>query len=265
MPAPPEERTALARIRASHPFDLRPLLAVWETTLACDHACAHCRDGSQTGGHDNELTTAEGLTLIAQVASMGTPQMVLAGGDPAKRADLEVLVAAGASAGMKMAVACAATPLMSNDRLASLALAGVTTIAISLDGPDAALHDARRYAGSFAHTLRIVGEARALGLELQIETTIGPHNYPAIEAIAQRAHAIGAAHWAVHVSVPRGREREDLAQEGDLLEHVLHHVAEIGERGYFEVRVTHAPHFRRIMMLRRSPEVAAGILRDVDG
>ncbi len=258
VPPPPEDRAPLARIRASHPFDQRPLLAVWAVTRTCSVGCEH-------GWHDGDLTTDEGEALIKRIASMGTPHLVLAGGDPAVRGDLEHLVAAGVSAGMTVAIACESTPRMSNDRLASLALAGVTRIAVSLNGPDATLHDAQVSVGSFAHTIRIVEEAHALGLAVQVETTLGPHNYAAVEAIAQKAHALGATHWAVHASIPKGREREDLAQEGDTLEQVLHHVAEISERGYFEVRVTHAPHFRRILMQRRSPEAAAGILRDVDG
>ena len=45
-------------------FDQQPLLAVWETTQACDLACVDCRAGAQTLRHPLELTTGDAKCLI---------------------------------------------------------------------------------------------------------------------------------------------------------------------------------------------------------
>ena len=64
----------------------RPILAVWEITLACDLACGHC--GSRAGrARPDELTTAEALDLVDQLAELGVIEVVLIGGESYLRDD----------------------------------------------------------------------------------------------------------------------------------------------------------------------------------
>src|SRR5580700_10409500 len=69
----------------------RPIYAVWEVTLACDLACRHC--GSRAGhGRPDELTTAEALDLVDQMADLGVKEVTLIGGEAYLRADwLEII------------------------------------------------------------------------------------------------------------------------------------------------------------------------------
>src|SRR5215207_8579766 len=54
----------------------RPIYAVWEITLACDLACRHC--GSRAGrARPDELTTAEALDLVDQLAVLGVKEVTL--------------------------------------------------------------------------------------------------------------------------------------------------------------------------------------------
>src|SRR5688500_4326168 len=58
----------------------RPIYAVWEITLACDLACRHC--GSRAGkARPDELTTAEAIDLVAQMADLGVREIALIGGE----------------------------------------------------------------------------------------------------------------------------------------------------------------------------------------
>jgi len=73
---------------AARPIDrrLRPIYAVWEITLACDLACRHC--GSRAGrGRPDELTTAEALDLIDQMARLDVKEVTLIGGEAYLRDD----------------------------------------------------------------------------------------------------------------------------------------------------------------------------------
>src|SRR5271155_2490385 len=64
----------------------RPIYAVWEITLACDLACRHC--GSRAGrDRPDELTTAEALDLVDQMADLGGKEVTLIGGEAYLRAD----------------------------------------------------------------------------------------------------------------------------------------------------------------------------------
>ncbi|MBL8721698.1 MAG: hypothetical protein JNL79_37270, partial [Myxococcales bacterium] len=64
----------------------RPVYAVWEVTLACDLSCRHC--GSRAGhARPDELTTAECLDVIDQLADLGTMEIVFIGGEVYLRED----------------------------------------------------------------------------------------------------------------------------------------------------------------------------------
>ena len=57
-----------------------PLYCVWEITLACDLGCKHC--GSRAGkARPEELTTAQALEVVAQLAEVGVRDCVLIGGE----------------------------------------------------------------------------------------------------------------------------------------------------------------------------------------
>ena len=254
----------LTRKTAAHPFSERPLLAIWELTQACDLACVHCRACAVPGRDPLELTTDEGKALLSSIHEMGTRIIVLTGGDPAKRPDLVELVEHGARAGLVMNVTPSGTPLVTRDLLRALRDAGMQRMAISIDGPDDATHDAfRRVDGSFAHTMRILEDAAALGIERQINTTLGPQNLRAMESMAELARTAGAVLWSVFVVVPVGRALTSLLLSPARLEAALVELAAIAERGWFDVKTTAAPHFRRIQLERKATS-AIGLLRDVD-
>src|SRR4051812_43782865 len=63
-----------------------PILCVWEITLRCDLACRHC--GSRAGpARPDELSTAECLDLVRQLAELGTREIALIGGEAYLRED----------------------------------------------------------------------------------------------------------------------------------------------------------------------------------
>ena len=69
----------------------RPIVAVWEITLACNLKCSHC--GSRAGTRRvGELTTSECLDVVAQLARMGVREVALIGGEAFLRRDwLEIV------------------------------------------------------------------------------------------------------------------------------------------------------------------------------
>ena len=246
-------------------FDDHPLLAIWEVNQACDLVCQHCRACATPHRDPAELTTAEGRAVLDAVRAMGTPVVVLTGGDPAKRADLPDLVAYGASLGLTMTVTPSGTPVMTDALVAALARAGAARLAVSLDGPDAATHDAfRGVDGSFAESLRILRAARACGVPVQVNTSVGPHNAKALRAMADLAASLDVTLWAVFVVVPTGRAGASLLLRAHGVERLLEELADIAATAPFDVKTTAAPHFRRVMMQRRAPGGASGVLRDVD-
>jgi AdoMet-dependent heme synthase len=86
---------------------------------------------------------------------------VFSGGDAMKRPDIVELVEYGAALGLRMAITPATTPLTTREQLQQLKDAGLSRLAISLDGSHAGIHDEfRQVAGSFDHGLRILRRRR---------------------------------------------------------------------------------------------------------
>ena len=245
-------------------FDDHPLVAIWETTQACDLVCAHCRACATPHLDPRELSTAQGKKLLSAFAAMGTPLCVLTGGDPAKRPDLVELVAHGARTGMTMALTPSGTPLMTAELLGALKAAGLARVAVSVDGPRAEMHDTfRGVAGSFEESMRILRQARAIGLETQINFTLSRPSLAELDAMAALTREVGAAMLVVFVVIPTGRATGALTLSDAEIETALERLADIGEGAPFQIKTTGAPQLRRILMSRKAKDVPTGLLRDV--
>lgn len=230
-------------------FSLAPFLVFWETTRACDLACQHCRASAVPTRSPEELSTEEGKALLDEIRAMGCPLVVLTGGDPAKRPDLVELVRHGSDIGLRVALTPSATPLVTRELLVELKDAGLARLAISLDGVDAATHDAfRGFEGSFTRTHEILRMAADLGLTTQVNTSITPSNEHQLEAIAETISDLGIQLWGVFVLVPTGRAQMEDILEAEALEGILERLAVIAETASFDVKTTAAPHFRRVLL-----------------
>lgn len=227
-------------------FDLAPLLVIWETTQACDLACRHCRASAQPGRHPEELSTDEGRRLIDSVAEMGTPLLILSGGDPLNRPDLAQLVAHGKARGLRMATIPAATEQLRFERLQELKEAGIDQIAFSLDFPRPHLHDAfRQVPGAFDRTIEAAGWARQLGIPLQINTTVCGETAPYMEEMAAFVANLGIVFWEVFFLVPMGRGTLLRGLHADECERLFEVLWRAESQRRFVLKVTEAPHYRR--------------------
>jgi AdoMet-dependent heme synthase len=234
-------------------FTERPFLVIWEVTRACALACVHCRADAIARRDPRELTTGEGRALIDQVASFGAPAplLVLTGGDPMWRKDLADLVRHGVEAGLSVALTPSGTAAPTRARLAELQAAGLSRLAVSLDGPDADTHDRfRRVRGSFRYTQRIIGDAVELGLPLQINTTVSQLTLPHLHAMADLVGTLPVSLWAVFFLVQTGRGTGvDPITAGEC-EEALRFLARLSRTAPFGIKTTEAPHYRRVLAER---------------
>jgi AdoMet-dependent heme synthase len=230
-------------------FAERPFIAIWEVTRACALACVHCRAAAIPRRDPEELTTAEGLTLLDRIAAFGAPAplVVLTGGDPLRRPDLVELVAYGTKIGLSVSLTPSGTGAATASRLRALRDAGLARLAVSLDGATPEAHDAfRRVRGSHAHTMRIIETARALGLPLQINTTVSRETQGELPLLAEQVTALDVALWALFFLIPVGRAQVNQALPAVEIERVLEWAAELQARVPFGIKTTEAPHYQRV-------------------
>ena len=238
---------------ASSPFDFdrSPFTVAWEVTRACALRCVHCRAVAQPRRHPAELTTEEGLRLVEQVADAGARVLVITGGDPFMRPDIEEFVRHGRELGLRVALSPSATGRVTRERMTRLAEAGVEAVHVSVDGSTAPVHDAfRGVRGSFARTERVLALVRSLGLSLQVGTTVCRRNVHDLAGIADLVRAAGAQVWSVFFLVPTGRAQVDDLLSAEEHEAVLTWLAEFAQSAPFYVRTTAAPQFRRVVLER---------------
>jgi len=246
--APPMKQTARELSREN--FARSPLLVYYEVTQACDLACAHCRACAQTEPRPGELTTEQSLRLIDQLTEFPSPPvLVFTGGDPLKRADIFELVEYATSLGLQVAITPSATPLVTPRAIRRLRRAGISRLAVSMDGADARTHDAvRGVAGSFDRTLEILADARQEGISTQVNTTITPTNVDQIERMAELLAGQGIVMWSVFFLVPTGRASNAPRLSADESEAAFERLWRQSQHQPYAIKTTEAPHYRRFVI-----------------
>jgi len=240
-------------------FDQSPFLVIWETTQACDLACQHCRAEARPYRDRGELSTIEAMQLMNRVRHFGRPLFVLTGGDPLKRPDTVDLVEHGAGIGLRMAMTPSGTPLMTPKVIRQLKDAGLSRLAVSLDGSTAEIHDRfRGMAGSYDWTIRMIRAARGIGLSTQINTTVAQHNVDDFENLIELMDGLGISLWSVFFLVPTGRAKpEDIASPEEF-EHIFNRMYDLSKTAPFDIKSTAAPQYRRVILQRQVAERRAG-------
>ena len=234
-------------------FNERPFIVIWETTQACDLACLHCRACAQPLRSALELSTDDAKRLIDEIASLEAPVFVMTGGDPLKRPDIFELVKYGAERGVRTSLTPSATPLLTLEAITKLRDAGLARLAVSLDGPTAAIHDAfRRVQGSYEWTLNAVRWARQIGLPVQINTTITRHNLQYIDEMIALLETLDVVLWSVFFLVPTGRGQTTDLISAEEFEQVFEKLYETSTRVPFDIKSTEAQHYRRYVIQKRT-------------
>lgn len=231
-------------------FHRNPLMFYYEVTQACDLVCKHCRASAQEHAAPDELTTELSRALVDQAASFPRrPTIVFTGGDPLKRADLFDLIRHAVSRGLQVALTPSATPLATREAFQRAKKAGIHALGISLDGADAATHDAfRGWEGSFERTMRMLADARELGIPVQLNTSVTRRNFHQIDAIADLLAAQGIAMWSVFFLVPVGRGVEEERIKPEEYEVAFERLWHHAQCQPYAVKTTEAPHYRRYVL-----------------
>jgi AdoMet-dependent heme synthase len=230
----------------------------YEVTQACDLVCEHCRASAQENPHPGELATSQSMALIDQVAELPKPPtLVLTGGDPLKRRDICDLIRHAVGRGLQVALTPSATPLATPEAFQAVREAGVQRLGISLDGADAATHDAfRGWPGSFERTRGMLADARRLGMAVQVNTSITRRNFHQIDALAELLTDQGIAMWSVFFLVPVGRGIEQQRIRPEEYEIAFERLWHHARHQPFGVKTTEAPHYRRYVLQQQGDPLA---------
>lgn len=199
--------------------DFSPVQVVWELTLRCDSACAHC--GSRAGrARRDELSTEEALGVVLQLAGMRAVEVSLIGGEAYLHEGFLEVAASLRRAGVEVAVITGGrgvTPELAR----AMVRAGVNRLSASIDGLEAAHDRLRGKAGSFERATRALGHAREAGMVIVANTNVNRLNRGDLEGLYEHLRSQGISGWQVQLTTPFGRaaDHPDLVlQPWDLLD-----------------------------------------------
>jgi len=129
-----------------------------------------------------DLSTAEGMKLIDDLSSFGSPVILFSGGEPLIRPDLPDLAEYAVSKGMRAVISTNGT-LITADMATRLKSVGLSYVGISLDGMKET-HDAfRRMSGAFDAAINGIRNSREAGIKTGLRFTITRRNTGEIPGI----------------------------------------------------------------------------------
>lgn len=158
----------LATATPVHPRALSriwPVSVCWSPIVTCNLSCPHCLDDKSVAA----LSRAHRHAIAGVLAATDVMGVDISGGEPLLLGDLPVMLDTLRTGGLAVSVTTNGWRLAA--RIAELA-GRVDALRVSLDGPDAARHDAWRGSGSFARALAGIDAAVAAGVPVQIQTVL---------------------------------------------------------------------------------------------
>ncbi|MEJ1487666.1 MAG: radical SAM protein [Candidatus Sedimenticola sp. (ex Thyasira tokunagai)] len=225
------------------------LIAV-NLTRRCNLACAHCYMDAEARleGGEGELSTDEVKVLLDEIASRSNETMVvLTGGEPMVRRDLEQLVAHGDQLGLSIVVGTNGV-LLDETRVKALKAAGAMGMGISLDSLDPESHDSfRGCSGSWEKTLNGMDLCRKHDLPFQVHFSVTEQNAHEVQSMIDFAKASGAHVLNIFflVCTGRGESMSDITPAR--YEEVLKQLIEAQEQTQdLIIRARCAPHYKRV-------------------
>jgi MoaA/NifB/PqqE/SkfB family radical SAM enzyme len=173
---------------------VRPLVAELFLTDNCNLKCVSCACW-RTVTRD-ELTTDEWTEVIDQLAAAGIVKANFTGGEPLLRRDAPALMLHAREAGIRSLHLNTNAMLLDDKRRAAVLEAGVRSVNISVDGPNAEVHErVRGVKGSFERTVRnleaLLAEGRRHRLRVRMNFTVMRSNVESLPEMMRLAQRLG--------------------------------------------------------------------------
>lgn len=165
-----------------------PLSVHFDLTYRCNERCVHCYLDHEDHG---ELTTAECIDALEQLAEAGTLFLTFSGGEIFLRKDLEELLATARRLHFDVSLKTNAL-LVTPERAEMLWRHGVRRVQISVYSSDAAIHDAiTKVPGSLARSIAAIPLLQQRGIQVKLACPLMKQNLMAYRGVIALAESLG--------------------------------------------------------------------------
>jgi radical SAM protein with 4Fe4S-binding SPASM domain len=179
-------------------------VVVWNVCIHCNMTCPHCYAAAASQPSPKDLSHAEALRVLEEMAACGVRVVVFSGGEPLLRADLFDLLSRAGELGI-------AAQLSTNGTGIDAAVArrlvevGVQYVGISIDGVPAFNDAYRGLEGGSAAAVEGLRHAKAAGLRTGLRMTLSRRNVDQIGAMLDLATEVSADRFYVSHLLYSGR------------------------------------------------------------
>jgi len=189
-----------------------PLNGSLELTRRCNLHCVHCYLGPQELVHKNagqEMTTAQVLGILDQVAEAGCMSLLITGGDPLLRRDFPEIYRHAKLAGLDVTVFTNGTPI-TDKHIALFQEYPPRMVEITLYGATADTYERiTGVSGSYKLCLTGIGKLHDGGIRLGLKTmlmTLNHHEFGAMKSLADDFGAKFRSDPVLNARLDGGRE-----------------------------------------------------------
>ena len=213
-------------VQWSPPFSV-PVSAPYKVDLAmsygCNNRCPHCYNQCQrtappatagAGRFDytqslfsppsSLLSLNQWQQVLDRMAAIGIPHVVFTGGEPTLCAELPDLIRRATALGLVSGLNTNGRRLSDPAFARSLSEAGLDHVQITLQSPDAAVHDAMSGAAAFDETVAGVKNSLAAGLHTITNTTLTQQNVAGAGRLVEFLHGLGVRTFACNGMIYSG-------------------------------------------------------------
>jgi mycofactocin radical SAM maturase len=168
-----------------------PICLTWELTYGCNLACTHCL--SSSGRRDRrELSSAEAVAFIAELAAMQVFYVNVGGGEPMLRPDFFELLEEAALARVGVKFSTNGT-LITDSRARRLASMSYLDVQVSVDGARPETNDPVRGGGTFDAAVTAMRRLAGAGFGgFKLSTVVTRLNAGELDELLALANTYGA-------------------------------------------------------------------------
>ena len=229
---------------------IAPFMVVWDFTKQCNLKCKHCYANATPYPAPDELSLKERYEVIDQLDEAGVAAISFSGGEPLINKDFWKIAEYASSKGFYLSVATNGT-LITKENAKRLKNVGIRYAEISVDGPNAEIHDNfRGVKGAFDATIKGIKNARDAGISIGIATTATHHNIDLIPDIVKLARELKVDRLIVFNFIPTGRGteivRDDLTPKER--ENLMSYLYEEWQKGDMQIFST-CPAYARVSLM----------------
>jgi heme d1 biosynthesis radical SAM protein NirJ len=157
-------------------------VVIWNLIRRCNLNCIHCYSLSTDVDFPGELTTAEVLRVMDDLAAARVPVLILSGGEPLLRPDIFAVSSRAKALGFYVGLSTngALIDELTADRIAAV---GYDYVGVSLDGIGAVHDRFRRVPGAYAASLAGIRRCRTRGIKVGLRFTVTERNCESLPAM----------------------------------------------------------------------------------